>query len=66
MFEQAFKYWNKLMERLCKEGSQLVTGYHQLKMLAAGGKQRPTDAATAETRFFHVSFQVSRLRTVTD
>ena len=43
------KYWNKLKERLGKEGSQLVTNCHQLKMLAADGKQRPTDVATAET-----------------
>ena len=48
-FQAARKYWNKLKERLGKEGSQLVTGCHQLKMLAADGKQRPTDAATAET-----------------
>ena len=39
----------QLKERLGKEGSQLVTNCHQLKMLAADGKQRPTDAATAET-----------------
>jgi hypothetical protein len=45
----ARKYWNKLKERLGKEGSQLVTNCHQLKMAAADGKQRLTDAATAET-----------------
>jgi hypothetical protein len=45
----ARKYWNKLKERLDKEGSQLVTNCHQLKMTAADGKQRRTDAATAET-----------------
>ncbi|MBE7461392.1 MAG: Bro-N domain-containing protein [Zoogloeaceae bacterium] len=48
-YQTARKYWNKLKERLGKEGSQLVTNCHQLKMLAADGKQRPTDAATAET-----------------
>ena len=48
-YQTARKYWNKLRERLGKEGSQLVTNCHQLKMLAADGKQRPTDAATAET-----------------
>ncbi|MBK7816005.1 MAG: Bro-N domain-containing protein [Rhodocyclaceae bacterium] len=48
-YQTARKYWNKLKERLGKEGSQLVTTCHQLKMLAADGKQRPTDAATAET-----------------
>jgi DNA-damage-inducible protein D len=45
----ARKYWNKLKERLGKEGSQLVTNCHQLKMTAGDGKQRLTDAATAET-----------------
>lgn len=48
-YQTARKYWNKLKERLVKEGSQLVTNCHQLKMLAADGKQRPTDVATAET-----------------
>ncbi len=48
-YQTARKYWNKLKERLDKEGSQLVTNCHQLKMEAADGKQRPTDAATAET-----------------
>ena len=48
-YQTARKYWNKLKERLGKEGSQLVTNCHQLKMLAADGKQRPTDAATVET-----------------
>ena len=45
----ARKYWNQLKVRLEKEGSQLVTGCHQLKMSAADGKQRLTDVATAET-----------------
>jgi len=45
----ARKYWNKLKERLGKEGSQLVTDCHQLKMPAADGKNYLTDAATAET-----------------
>jgi len=48
-YQSARKYWNKLKERLAKEGSQLVTNCHQLKMRAADGKSRPTDAATAET-----------------
>ena len=47
--QTARKYWNKLKERLGKEGSQLVTDCHQLKMQAADGKQRLTDVATAET-----------------
>jgi DNA-damage-inducible protein D len=48
-YQTARKYWNKLKERLGKEGSQLVTNCHQLKMTAEDGKQRLTDAATAET-----------------
>ncbi len=31
-FQTARKYWNKLKERLDKEGSQLVTDCHQLKL----------------------------------
>jgi hypothetical protein len=45
----ARKYWNKLKERLKKEGSQLVTNCHQLKLPAADGKKYLTDVATAET-----------------
>ena len=45
----ARKYWNKLKQRLGKEGSQLVTDCHQLKLTAEDGKQRLTDVATAET-----------------
>ena len=45
----ARKYWNQLKRRLDKEGSQLVTACHQLKLTAADGKQRLTDVATAET-----------------
>jgi len=48
-YQTARKYWKVLKGRLDKEGSQLVTNCHQLKMLAADGKQRPTDVATAET-----------------
>ncbi len=48
-YQTARKYWNKLKERLKREGSQLVTNCHQLKMLADDGKQRLTDVATAET-----------------
>ena len=33
----ARKYWNKLKERLKKEGSELVTNCHQLKMKATDG-----------------------------
>ncbi len=33
-FQAARKYWNKLKERLAREGSQLVTNCYQLKMTA--------------------------------
>ncbi|PHS31981.1 MAG: hypothetical protein COA92_07330 [Sulfurovum sp.] len=39
------KYWNKLKERLRKEGNETVTNCHQLKMLAKDGKIRLTDVA---------------------
>jgi len=45
----ARKYWNKLKERLVKEGNQSVTNCHQLKMLAQDGKMRETDVASVET-----------------
>jgi hypothetical protein len=48
-FQTARKYWNKLKERLKKEGSQLVTNCHRLKLTAEDGKQRLTDVADAET-----------------
>ena len=48
-FTTARKYWNKLKERLSKEGSQLVTNCHQLKMIAEDGKMRLTDTADPET-----------------
>jgi DNA-damage-inducible protein D len=48
-YQAARKYWKVLKGRLAKEGSQLVTNCYQLKMTACDGKQRLTDAATAET-----------------
>jgi len=48
-FQAARKYWNKLKERLNKEGSQTVTNCHQLRMVAEDGKMRLTDAADPET-----------------
>lgn len=48
-FQTARKYWNKLKERLGKEGSQSVTSCHRLKLPAADGKNYLTDVATAET-----------------
>ena len=37
-FQTARKYWNKLKERLKKEGNQSVSNCHQLKFEAADGK----------------------------
>jgi DNA-damage-inducible protein D len=48
-YQTARKYWNKLKERLKKEGSQSVTNCHRLKMEAADGKKYLTDAADPET-----------------
>jgi DNA-damage-inducible protein D len=48
-FQTARKYWNKLKERLRKEGSQLVTDCHRFKLPADDGKMRLTDVANAET-----------------
>ncbi|MFA6010310.1 MAG: BRO family protein [Desulfobacteraceae bacterium] len=47
--QRARKYWNKLKERLKKEGSESVTMCHRLKLEAADGKRYITDAASAET-----------------
>ena len=48
-YQTARKYWNKLKERLRKEGSQSVTNCHQLKLPAADGKSYRTDVADPET-----------------
>ena len=48
-YQTARKYWNKLKERLKKEGNESVTKCHQLKLEAADGKQYLTDVASAET-----------------
>lgn len=48
-YQTARKYWNKLKERLGKEGSESVTNCHRLKLRAADGKNYVTDVATAET-----------------
>ena len=49
-YQTARKYWNKLKERLGKEGSESVTNCHRLKLPAADGKQRPSDAAAPSLR----------------
>lgn len=48
-YQTARKYWNKLKERLAREGSESVTGCHRLKLPAADGKSYLTDVASAET-----------------
>lgn len=48
-YQTARKYWNKLKERLGKEGSESVTVCHRLKLPAADGKNYLTDVASAET-----------------
>lgn len=45
------KYWNKLKQRLKKDGSEVVTNCHQLKMPAPDGKMCLTDVATTEQLF---------------
>lgn len=50
-YQIARKYWNKLKERLIKEGNQTVSNCHQLKMEAADGKMRLTDVADTEQLF---------------
>lgn len=47
-YQTARKYWNKLKERLIKEGNETVTNCLQLKMTAADGKMRKTDVADTE------------------
>lgn len=48
-YQSARKYWNKLKERLKKEGNESVSNCHQLKFEAADGKFYLTDATDVET-----------------
>ena len=50
-YQTARKYWNKLKERLRKEGNESVTNCHQLKLQAADGKHYKTDVANMEQLF---------------
>ena len=50
-FLTARKYWNKLKQRLTKEGSELVTNCHQLKLPASDGKNYKTDCLDTEGIF---------------
>ncbi len=47
-YQTARKYWNKLKERLKKEGNESVSNCHQLKFMASDGKYYATDAANTE------------------
>ncbi len=49
--EDPRKYWNKLIQRLRDEGSEVVTFCHQLKLIAEDGKLRETDCADTEGIF---------------
>ena len=49
--QAARKYWNKLSQRLRKEGSQSVTNCHRLKLEAADGKKYLTDCSDTENMF---------------
>ncbi len=44
-------YWRKLKQRLRKEGSEVVTNCHGLKLLAPDGKKYTTDCADTEAMF---------------
>jgi len=44
-------YWRKLKQRLNKEGSEVVTNCHGLKLEAADGKRYATDCANTEGLF---------------
>nr|UVT38016.1 hypothetical protein cemce18_00012 [uncultured bacterium] len=44
-------YWRKLKQRLTKEGSEVVTNCHGLKLLATDGKKYTTDCADTEGMF---------------
>ena len=47
--QTARKYWNKVKERLRKEGNESVSNCHRLKLTAADGKAYLTDVADPET-----------------
>lgn len=48
-YRAARNYWKVLKHRFAKEGSQLVTNCHQLKLPAVDGKNYLTDVANAKT-----------------
>lgn len=54
-FLTARKYWNKLKERLKKEGNETVSNCHQLKLQTADGKMRLSDKPTIATLYVQLS-----------
>lgn len=56
-FTKARKYWNKLKQRLSKEGSELVTNCHQLELSA-----REPVKICSETKYFHNKPPAMRMR----
>ncbi|HOP46558.1 MAG TPA: Bro-N domain-containing protein [Desulfobacteraceae bacterium] len=44
-------YWRKLKQRLKKEGSEVVTFCHELKLEASDGKKYKTDCANTKSMF---------------
>ena len=55
-YQTVCKYWNKLKEKLKKEGNELVTNCYQLKLEASDGKKYETDVADTEQLFRMIAF----------
>ena len=55
-------YWRKLKQRLTKEGSQVVTFCHGLKLMAPDGKRYLTDCANTEGLLRKVSTRQNYLK----
>ena len=47
-YQKARRYWKWLKTKLYRQPSGVVSGYHQIKMVAADGKLRKTDVVDAE------------------
>jgi hypothetical protein len=56
-FQAARKYWNKLKERLRKEGSQSVTDCHRLKLPVGDGKSYLTGRRYRESWWLGSGFR---------
>ncbi|MBU1016883.1 hypothetical protein KJ678_01845 [Patescibacteria group bacterium] len=59
-YQTARKYWNKLKERLKKEGNESVSNCRQLKFEAADGKFYRTDATDVATILRLVQYNILR------